>query len=146
MSIFLTWYHHVKASRILFLVYLMLGCPTLVESMISLSVNQKAHQPISIKGNDASQVASRPFARSRAWNLQALQGLFMKMEALEHIFMPSQGFHVMKTTLCLNEISLHSKKKERSPWKTKWMKEGVLTQHVEQSTVHIINIQTLSSP
>lgn len=45
------------------------------------------------------QVASRPFTRSRARDLQALQGQFMKMEVLEHILMSSQGSHVMKIAL-----------------------------------------------
>lgn len=66
--------------------------------VISFIYEPKSSSAISIKGNDASQVASRPFKRSQAWDLQAIQGLLMKMEAIEHILMPSQGFHIMKIT------------------------------------------------
>uniref|UniRef100_M1B6A8 Uncharacterized protein n=1 Tax=Solanum tuberosum TaxID=4113 RepID=M1B6A8_SOLTU len=39
------------------------------------------------------------FTRSQARDLQALQGLFMKIDVLEHTLMSSQGFHVMKIAL-----------------------------------------------
>ncbi|XP_059312037.1 uncharacterized protein LOC132063495 [Lycium ferocissimum] len=45
--------------------------------------------------NDTIQVASRPFTRIQARELQALRRLFMKRDTLEYTLEPSRGFQVL---------------------------------------------------
>ncbi|XP_059283567.1 uncharacterized protein LOC132037124 [Lycium ferocissimum] len=45
--------------------------------------------------HDTNRVASRPFTKSQARGLQALQGLFMKRDVLEYTLEPSRGFQVL---------------------------------------------------
>ena len=47
---------------------------------------------------DAIQIASRPFTRSQARDLQRMQGLLMKLEVLELVLMTKKGFHALKIT------------------------------------------------
>ena len=44
--------------------------------------------------NDTIRVASRPFTRSQARELQAMQALFMRRDILEYTLAPSRGFQV----------------------------------------------------
>ncbi|XP_059290305.1 uncharacterized protein LOC132043866 [Lycium ferocissimum] len=44
--------------------------------------------------NDTIRVASRPFTRSQARELQAMQALFMRRDVLEYILEPSRRFQV----------------------------------------------------
>lgn len=45
--------------------------------------------------NDMIQVTSKPFTRSKAWELQELQGILMKRDILKHTLILSKGFHAL---------------------------------------------------
>ena len=94
-----------------------------------LSMNQKAHQPYQSRG--MMQVKLRQ-DRSKGVKL----GISKQYKDC------SWRWRQLNTFWCHPRDSTSW----RSPRKTKWMKEGVLTQHEEQSTVHVINIQGVSSP
>lgn len=60
--------------------------------------------------HDVNLIASKPFTRSQARELQALQGLFSKMEVVEYISGPSKGFYIM-----LVELEGEARKEGTSP-------------------------------
>ncbi|KAH0706074.1 hypothetical protein KY289_011150 [Solanum tuberosum] len=55
--------------------------------------------------NDAIRISSRPFTRSQAQDLQRMQGLFMKMEVLEMVFVMTRKHPLVVTgILDLSEV------------------------------------------
>ncbi|KAF3626431.1 hypothetical protein FXO38_29259 [Capsicum annuum] len=65
-------------------------------------------------GEDGTiRISSKPFTRSQDREFQGIQGLFMKHEVLNDVFLPSRGCHLMLIALTLDQGSLE----ESREWK-----------------------------